>query len=142
MYVDYTPASATSIARDVLDRAPETYQRMVAIKSVLAPHSTSCTHPFHSLWKPLSAPSNDWPLALCDARSIAPEDCVAADAVRRGRVGEHTRVYYNVKHKWFYVDKMQRDEILVFRQVDTEVMGGGGELRFETRRIRCGTADV
>jgi hypothetical protein len=67
---------------------------------------------------------------------------VAADAVSRDRVGEHTRVYYNDKHKWFYVDKMQRDEVLVFRQVDTEVMGGGGELRFETRRIWCGAADV
>lgn len=45
----------------------------------------------------------DRPLALCDSRSVHPEDLVATDRIIPDRVGEVYYLTHNPNHKW-YVD--------------------------------------
>jgi hypothetical protein len=74
-------------------------------------------------WRPIAEPVQQSPLAVCDARSIAPADLVAGDLVYRNRVGETYAVIYNQAHRWFYFPQMRRDEVLLIKCFDSAEAG-------------------
>jgi hypothetical protein len=76
-----------------------------------------------NLWRPIRGPLQDAPLAVCDARSVAPGDLVASDLVYRDRVGETYAVTYNPAHRWFYVPAMQPSEALLLKCYDSATDG-------------------
>ena len=70
---------------------------------------------------------NDWPLALCDQRTIDRQsDSIMADVVFYNRFTENERLYYNARHTWYYFQDLADDEVIVFRQTDSDIKGGGG----------------
>jgi hypothetical protein len=81
----------------------------------------------YSLWKSLQGPGNDWPLALCDRRTVDNMDLIDEDAVLVNTFSSHIRVYHRPEHEWYYVKDLQDDEIILFHQFDSAVQGGGGE---------------
>jgi hypothetical protein len=76
-----------------------------------------------NLWRPIRGPLRDAPLAVCDARSVAPGDLVPSDLVYRDRVGETYGVTFNPQHRWFYVPDMQPDEALLLKCYDSATDG-------------------
>lgn len=79
----------------------------------------------YNLWRCVSPPPQDCPLALCDARSIAPADEVPVTAVTMvhgiGEVRHETTSYtFNPDHRWFYFPDMTIDELIVFKTHDTD----------------------
>lgn len=72
-----------------------------------------------NLWRSTGLPVLDAPLALCDARTVGPDDLVAADIVYPNRTGEIHEVLYNPDHAWNYFPEMQFDEVLLFKQYDS-----------------------
>ena len=68
-----------------------------------------------NLWRPIRGPLRDAPLAVCDARSVAPRDLVPSDLVYQNRVGETYAVTFNPAHQWFYVPDMQPNEALLLK---------------------------
>lgn len=76
-----------------------------------------------NLWRPIRGPLRDAPLAVADARSVAPEDLVASDLVYRDRIGETYAVTFNPAHRWFYVPGMQPDEALLLKCYDSKTDG-------------------
>jgi len=109
VHVDHTERSAPQRVRDLL---PEE-----------AAHLLNFRVQVMNLWRPIRWPVRDAPLAVADARSIAPADLVAADLVHRDRVGESYAVTFNPAHLWFYVPEMRPDEGLLFKCYDSEVDG-------------------
>jgi hypothetical protein len=78
-----------------------------------------------NIWRAISPPPQDIPLAVCDARSVAPGDLVLADAVFDHHgvpewSAESTLVRANKAHRWAYFSGMNRDEALVFICKDSE----------------------
>lgn len=73
-----------------------------------------------NLWRAIAHPIQESPLAVCDARSIAPSDLIATDLVYRDRVGETYSLTYNSTHQWFYFPSMHRDEILLIKCFDSD----------------------
>jgi hypothetical protein len=78
----------------------------------------------YNVWRALSPPPQDVPLAVCDARSLAVADLVEADAVFDIRgvpewSFEGWVVRYNPAHRWAYFSGMHRDEVLVFKTNDS-----------------------
>jgi len=73
-----------------------------------------------NLWRPIRGPVLDAPLALIDARTIAPRDLVLQDLIYRDRIGETYAVSYNPAHRWFYAPAMQRDEALLIKVFDSD----------------------
>jgi hypothetical protein len=79
----------------------------------------------YNIWRALSPPPQDVPLAVCDARSVAAADLIAADAVFdspgkpewsfEGLVLAHAGA-----HRWHWFPDMQRDEALVFKTHDSD----------------------
>ncbi len=78
-----------------------------------------------NIWRPITPPPQDYPLALCDARSIAPGDgeTVVAHTVTRS-IGEMsfatTGYMHNPAHRWCYFSDMTPDEVLVFITFDSD----------------------
>ena len=67
-------------------------------------------------------PVRTMPLAVCDLRSIVPEDVVLADSLDRAdppKVGYSYRLVHRPTQKWHYFPAMTVDEVLVHKQYDT-----------------------
>lgn len=81
-------------------------------------------HAMYNAWRAVSPPPQDIPLAVCDARSVQPEDEVTIRAVSLERSGEITHdttgYRHNASHRWYYYPDMTRDEVLVFKAHDTD----------------------
>ena len=75
------------------------------------------------LWRAINQPIRANPLALADARSVAPEDLLISERRYPNRVGQTYRLKYNAAHRWFYFPEMRRDEALVFKVYDSEQDG-------------------
>jgi len=74
-----------------------------------------------NVWRSIgSAPVLDTPLALCDARSLGPDDLVASELRYPTRSGEIYLVRHRPEHRWSYVSEMRRAEVLLFKQYDSE----------------------
>lgn len=109
VHVDHTATSGPQRVRDLLgDEAEALLRGRVQVIN---------------LWRPIRGPLRDAPLAVCDARSVTPDDLVASDLVYRDRVGETYAVRFNPAHRWFYVPEMQSDEALLLKCFDSATDG-------------------
>jgi hypothetical protein len=105
---DYTEWSGPQRVRDLPQQAEELLKRRFAIIQV---------------WRAINQPIQSNPLAIADARSLAPRDLIRAERRYPNRVGETYRVGYNPEHRWFYFPLMRRDEALVFKVFDSATDG-------------------
>jgi hypothetical protein len=72
-----------------------------------------------NVWRAIRGPIESSPLALCDARTLSPEDVVPADLVYRNRVGEAYGFIYNPKHRWYYFPRLQPNEAILLKCYDS-----------------------
>ncbi|KAI0834423.1 hypothetical protein F5Y06DRAFT_300523 [Hypoxylon sp. FL0890] len=79
-----------------------------------------------NVWRPLGPPLRDWPLALCDVRSVNEEDKVKADLIYPGYEGENTLLYFSPHYRFYFVDGQKEDEIWIFKQFDSASGVAGG----------------
>ena len=80
----------------------------------------------YNVWRAISAPPQDVPLAVCDARSISANDLIKADAVfdSPGQPEwsfEGIVVAHDSAHRWHWFPDMTRDEALVFKTHDSDL---------------------
>ena len=69
-----------------------------------------------NLWRPIARPAHDWPLALCDFRSVDPRtDLVPTDLVYEDHKGETNSVRFNPGHRWKYLPGMTPDEFVLIK---------------------------
>ena len=110
-HCDYTEDRAYVAAKNVLDAimAPERTEAMLRHRFAVV-----------QLWQPIAGPVRDMPLAVCDARSIAPRDIIKTDLAFEGRhVAEVIQLGHNPDHRWYYFHEMEADEILIFKGHDS-----------------------
>ena len=77
-----------------------------------------------NVWRAFSGPPQDVPLALCDTRSVAPQDKQYCEITMKTAAGEEVTwenitYYHNQAHRWWYCPDMTRDEAYVFRSFDS-----------------------
>jgi hypothetical protein len=94
-----------------------------------------------NLWRAISDPPQDYPLAVCDARSLTsttatpnymiscdkvPNDIANRDELPEGPIVSEADLFpYDRKQKWYYFSNMTADEILAFKLYDsTKKLGG------------------
>jgi hypothetical protein len=106
---DYTEWSAPQRVRDILpDEADELLKRRFAIIQV---------------WRPIRHPVETYPLAMADARTLAPSDMIISERRAPGRIGQTYAIKYNPAHKWYWFPRMRREEAYVFKVFDSEKDG-------------------
>ncbi len=72
-----------------------------------------------NVWRPITGPVEESPLAVCDSKSIAPEDFVACDLVYPDKVGETYAFIYNPNHRWYFFPHLQREEAILLKCYDS-----------------------
>ena len=102
---DYTEWSGPQRVRDVLPAEADALlrQRFAIIQ----------------VWRPIGRVAERNPLAIADARSLAPGDLIASERRYPDRIGEVYRVGYHPDHAWFYFPRMRPDEAIVFTVYDS-----------------------
>src|SRR5439155_23402190 len=70
--------------------------------------------------KPIRAPVQKAPLAVCDARTIDLGDFVPSDLRYRDRTGEVYSLRFSPTHAWFYFPEMQADEAMLLKCFDSD----------------------
>src|SRR6185369_7875608 len=98
---DYTERSGPQRVRDLL---PTDADRLLHHRFAVV-----------NVWKPIRGPVRSAPLAVCDARTIAPPDLVATDLRYRDRLGEVYSMRFNPSHRWFYFSAMRADEAMLLK---------------------------
>lgn len=113
-HTDYTERSAIQRMRDVFaDAAEDRLNRRFAIVNV---------------WRSMTGPIEQWPVAMCDARSVnddlmhkiermAPHR--AEPSFEYSRSSETRHASYDANHRWFHFPRMTRNEALLFKNYDT-----------------------
>ena len=106
---DYTEWSGPQRVRDLLPQESENL-----LKSRFA---------IIQVWRPINQPIRANPLALADARSVAPDDLLVSERRYPNRVGQTYRLRYNPAHRWFYFPELSRGEAIVFKVFDSATDG-------------------
>jgi len=109
VHVDHTAKSGPQRVRDLL---PDEAERLLRGRVQII-----------NLWRPIRGPLRDMPLAVCDARTVKPEQLVPTDLVYRDRVGETYSVTFDPAHRWFYFPEMEVDEGLLLKCYDSKTDG-------------------
>jgi len=107
---DYTDASAKKRLRDLLpaEEAEQRLQHRFAIVNV---------------WRSISGPVLNSPLACCDAATIDAADLVASERRAKERIGELELVSWNPAHRWYFYPEMSRNEALLIKTFDSATDG-------------------
>ncbi len=122
-HVDFTPRSAERRAAALYRAAHPAgpgYRRFIGF----------------SLWRALSAPPQDMPLALCEGRSVRDDEGThntkidvpeipTGDALYAPIAGEEdmpaaTIFHYSPGHRWWYFPDMQPDEVIFIKLYDSD----------------------
>ena len=79
----------------------------------------------YNIWRAFSGMPQDVPLALCDARSVATDDLILADAIFDVGAPPHWSfeswiVAHSLTHEWFWFSDLTRDEVLIFKTNDSD----------------------
>jgi hypothetical protein len=80
----------------------------------------------YNIWRVITPPPQDTPLAVCDRRTVAADDLVRADGVydegdpETWPTSEAYLLRHSRAHRWIWFRDMQLDEALVFRAYDND----------------------
>jgi hypothetical protein len=91
-----------------------------------APEGRSFTRAAHyNVWRVISNPPQDVSLAVCDARSVAATDMIAADAIfdepdKPEWSFEGWVVAHNPAHRWHWFSDLTPDEAIIFKTHDSD----------------------
>jgi hypothetical protein len=110
MHNDYTERSAPRRGADVVGGVGAAGGGVVGVAIV-------------NVWRPL-APVLESPLALADARTLAPADLVPAKLVYPDRVGETYAVAWSPSQRWFWFPRLMPDEAILIRVFDSRITDG------------------
>ncbi len=103
VHIDQTPASARARVQRHLPE--EDVPKLLAGRFQII-----------NLWRPISHPAYDWPLALCDYRSVDREnDLVPTTLKYPDRDGETYSVKFNPGNKWKYLRGMAPEEVVFIK---------------------------
>lgn len=73
-----------------------------------------------NVWRNIAdVPVATHPLALCDARTVRPDDLVVFEIHYADRIGENYFAKASPRHRWWYWSGLTRDEALLIKQWDS-----------------------
>ena len=120
-HVDYTAATGPKRTLEILEQ----FGRMDLASNRAA---------LVNLWRPVTEPVLDVPLALCDVRTVKQNELIDTVILhytetsmdQPGHSGSIYSLHYSPDHRWAYVPAMQRDEVLLLKCYDSYGDGSGG----------------
>ena len=104
-----------------------TWEKYLALHGERVPERADRVYAIN-FWRPLSPSADDFPLAVCDARTVREEDLketvvygYAAENYSWYDIGIETfSVSASERQRWYYYPGMTRDDVLVIKSFDSE----------------------
>ena len=103
-----------------LRSGPDRARRELALRGLDAESLLRGRFAIVNLWRPIGCPVEKSPLALLDARTVAPDDVVTADLVYRDRVGETYALRHNPAQLWYYFPNMAPSEAILIKSYESD----------------------
>ena len=95
----------------------------------------------YNVWRPLTPPPQDFPLALCDLRTVREEYLVRGLSTGNpANPADDVEFYlslFDPDQRWCYFSNLTRDEVIVFQQFDSAASGPSGCLHTAFRDPSC-----
>ena len=116
--IEDTPDKRQPVPRVHIDQTEESAIARVHrhLPAEDAPKLLSKRFQIINLWRPIKHAAYDWPLALCDYRTVdRSADLVPTTLKYPDRNGETFIVKYNPSHKWKYQRGMEPDEFVLIK---------------------------
>lgn len=84
---------------------------------------------FVSVWRPIGATVEQWPLAVCDAQTVSMDDLEEMEYVTEECIRSSYLVKWNKDHRFYYLSRMNRREVCIFKIFDSayHVAGRNGQ---------------
>ncbi|KAJ7712908.1 hypothetical protein DFH07DRAFT_864034 [Mycena maculata] len=124
--IDDSPNKRQPVSQTHIDQTPASAVARVHRHLPAAEVPELLKHRFQliNLWRPIENPAFDWPLALCDFRSVDPgKDVLPVALVYPDREGETYGVKYNPNQKWTYFSGVTPDELILIKCFDSDGSG-------------------
>jgi len=104
-HTDYTDWSARQRIKDLL---PDEAEALLAKRFAII-----------NVWRSTTGVVEEWPMALCDARSV--DDGCLHTVERRAynRIGQTRHASYDAGNVWYYFPRMTRDEAILIKNYDS-----------------------
>lgn len=114
-HVDYTETSGPKRSLEILQQANKLSLKANRLALVNA-------------WRPIIGPAQDFPLAICSAKTVEVPDLVNTNIHHFGETdlatprhsGQIYSLKYNENHSWFYYPDMENNEVLLLRNWDSD----------------------
>jgi hypothetical protein len=76
----------------------------------------------NSLWRPISGPIEDHPIAVCDGRALDLCKLIETDMIRGDYTGTLLYPQYepNDTYQWYYMSGQDVEDVLLFKSFDTK----------------------
>ncbi len=75
-----------------------------------------------NVWRPVTPPPQDIPLALCDQRTLDPADWVVGRTLSPGIDPiPYVSSVFNPDQKWYYYSNLTTDDAIVFKNYDSDL---------------------
>ncbi|MBA2672114.1 CmcJ/NvfI family oxidoreductase [Ramlibacter sp.] len=112
-----TPGPAGRVHNDYTEASGK--RRLAAVLGDEASRAVRGRYCIVNVWRSTSGPVLDAPLAVCDGRSVAPQDLVPSEIRYPNRTGEVYLMRHNPAHRWAYFHELETTEAIVFKQFDS-----------------------
>ncbi|KAL0568339.1 hypothetical protein V5O48_013650 [Marasmius crinis-equi] len=116
------PGKRGPVPRVHVDQTPQAAHKRVVRHLPEGEAQERLKHRFQiiNLWRPISHPAEDWPLAVCDFRSLNWEkDLLSSELRYPDKTGWTFSVKHNPEHKWKYVRGLKPEEIILIKCYDS-----------------------
>ncbi len=104
-HTDYTDWSAAERIRDLM---PEEAEARLAKRFAIV-----------NVWRSVAGVVEQWPLGLCDARSVDDARLHTVERRAYNRVGQTRHASYDAGNIWYYFPRMTRDEAVLIKNYDS-----------------------
>ena len=108
-HTDYTDWSAIQRVKDIL---PNESENLLSKRFAIV-----------NIWRSINGNIQEWPLALCDSRSINDDFLHTVERRAYNRIGQTRHASYDPKNLWYYFPKMQPHEIILIKNYDSILDG-------------------
>ncbi|GJJ11653.1 hypothetical protein Clacol_005889 [Clathrus columnatus] len=123
---DISEDTRAPVPRVHVDQTPEAAARRVHMHTPENIASDLLKHRFQiiNFWRPINHSALDYPLALCDYRTIDWDNDLIPTTIKfANRVGENFSVKYSPQHRWKYLRGMRTDELVLIKCFDSRMDG-------------------
>lgn len=76
----------------------------------------------YSIWRPISGPVEDDPIAMCDGRTLDTSKLIETNMIRGDYNGQLMYPLYDPSHacQWYYMSGQGVEDVLLFKSFDSK----------------------